>query len=312
MNFLIIGSGSIATRHATNLLKLGHKIDVYSTYQKSLIKEVLNHSISFVEQLILEKYDGIIIANKTEDHLHYANICIAERIPFFVEKPLSNTLHNVKDLRDKIDALELVVECGFFLQAHPQINLIRSMLSDAILGEIYYVRASVGQWLPDWRPNRDYRKGYAAHSKSGGVLFDLIHEVELVQSLFGKIYEKQILKQSCAALEIHTEAISTINGRIDTTILCHIEMDYIRRKYSRNIEIVGDAGTLNWDLYNHVVKHETSTTEMIYELDRDIKNVRDNMFIDHMKHFIKRISDPSLPPMSSIASSISALETIKG
>lgn len=311
MTFLIIGSGSIATRHAANLITLGHNVDIYSKYEQSQVKEVLSNSVSFVEELTLEKYDGVIIANKTEEHLYYANICVENNVPFFIEKPLSNNLEKIKNLEDLIEASDLVVECGFFLQAHPQIQLIKSLLAGSVLGQVYYVRANVGQWLPDWRPNRDHRKGYAADPKSGGVTLDLIHEVELIQSLFGKIYDKTILKQSCRALEISTEAICTINGRLKDTTLCHIEMDYIRRRYSRQVEIVGDLGTLKWDLHNSIIKHENSEDVKIFDLGtNDVKYVRDNMFIDHMQHFINRIIDPSIQPISSVKSSVSALETI--
>ncbi len=40
-------------------------------------------------------------------------------------------------------------------------------------------RTSAAQsWLPDWRPDRDYRESYSARLDEGGVLRDLVHEID--------------------------------------------------------------------------------------------------------------------------------------
>jgi predicted dehydrogenase len=40
--------------------------------------------------------------------------------------------------------------------------------------------------FPEWRPARDYRESYSASSEQGGVLRDLIHEIDYAVWLYGK------------------------------------------------------------------------------------------------------------------------------
>ena len=47
--------------------------------------------------------------------------------------------------------------------------------------------ASSARWFfPDWRPNRDYRRSYSSRAEDGGVLRDLIHEIDYAVWLFGR------------------------------------------------------------------------------------------------------------------------------
>ena len=52
----------------------------------------------------------------------------------------------------------------------------------------------MGQYLPDWRTNADYSKSYSASFEmGGGVLFDLIHEIDLAVNLMGQPEEKFLI-----------------------------------------------------------------------------------------------------------------------
>src|SRR5947209_4960132 len=53
-------------------------------------------------------------------------------------------------------------------------------------GRVSAVRLWFGSWLPDWRPNVDYRTTYSARANlGGGVLLDAIHELDLCLWLLG-------------------------------------------------------------------------------------------------------------------------------
>lgn len=311
MKFLVLGSGSIAQRHISNLMFLGHDVFVYSKFfsEKDLIVDGVK--LKIIKDPNWVEYDGVIIANSTIYHIKFALVCASKGIPIFIEKPLSNSLDHTHEFLNIVEKKKLVVEAGFMLHAHEHINEIKSILSKKSLGQVCYVRAAVGQWLPDWRPERDYRAGYASKSDlGGGVLLDLIHEVELVQSLFGKIKDKRIYKGNCKRLAIETESIATINGVFDNGAICHIEMDYIRRKYLRELEIVGDLGSIYWDYSNHkLIFYQTNHKDIIEDLS-DHEFSRNSMYLDHMRHFIVRIENPSIRALSDLRESISALETV--
>ena len=47
------------------------------------------------------------------------------------------------------------------------------------------VRVECQSWLPYWRPERDYRESYSARADEGGVLRDLVHELDYAIWAFG-------------------------------------------------------------------------------------------------------------------------------
>ena len=56
------------------------------------------------------------------------------------------------------------------------------MVQDNILGNIYSIRCDVGQYLPNWRADKNYSKSVSAKKDlGGGVLLELSHELELYQ-----------------------------------------------------------------------------------------------------------------------------------
>ena len=72
---------------------------------------------------------------------------------------------------------------AYNLRFHPLIQ----RLQDLLVGEtVISVQAYVGQYLPDWRPDTDYRYSYSAKvAEGGGALRDLSHELDYLGWLFG-------------------------------------------------------------------------------------------------------------------------------
>ena len=311
MKFLVLGSGSIAQRHISNLLYLEHDVIVQSSYYNSKVLTINGLDVQVEKKVEFKNFDAVIIANSTIDHLKYALKAANSEIPFFIEKPLSQSLLGTHDLLRLVVSKNLPVEAGFMLHGHEHIKLLKKYLSQDMIGEVCYVRAAVGQWLPDWRPGRNYKLGYAASQKEGGgVLLDLIHEVELLQSIFGKLENKKIYKGYNQKLDLETESIASINGTFNNGAICHIEMDYIRRKYMREIEIIGDLGSIYWNYSKQqLIISYADQDDLTHELS-NLEFNRNDMYLDHMRHFIARIKDPSIKPFSCLHESILALETV--
>ena len=54
------------------------------------------------------------------------------------------------------------------------------------LGNLLAVRATIGEYLPNWHPYEDYRQMYASRADlGGGVILSQIHEFDYLYSLFG-------------------------------------------------------------------------------------------------------------------------------
>lgn len=304
MNFLVIGTGSIGTRHIRNLKHLGHEVSAYS-YRLAENPEIASRDdierVGNLTDALQDDYDAVVIANRTDQHIDVAIEAAKSGRNLFVEKPLSISMSGVEALLDLEKQNRLVVEIGFMLKFHPNLQWIKENLHDAGLGEILYVNAQVGQWLPDWRPGTDHRQGYGAFRKTGGgVIFDLIHELDLVHWLFGDVHDVTAMTGYVDALEIETEAIANIGLRMDSGILARVQLDYVRPLYGRDLEIVGTEGILQWDYSKEEVSlsGRGRTQEVVHRADSDFE--RNTMFLEHMAHFSQRLTGNRIAAGSSL------------
>ena len=62
----------------------------------------------------------------------------------------------------------------------------KQLLDDGVIGRPLSARFFVGEYLPDFHPDEDYRKGYSARADlGGGVMLTLIHDIDLATWFFG-------------------------------------------------------------------------------------------------------------------------------
>ncbi len=310
MKILVVGTGSIGKRHMSNLQSLGHEVHAYSERLQAGVLHSLPDgvpSVSNFDDLKDAGFDAAVIANRTDQHLgsaiHALQFCNA----LYIEKPLSASLAGLSEFQKICQARNTVVEIGFMMRFHPNLQWIKAYLQSGQLGAVVHLRASVGQWLPDWRPGTDHRQGFGAFYRyGGGVTMELIHEIDLVNWLMGQTVDVCAMQRPLAQLEIETEAIAEICMRLDNGLLAQVHLDYVRPGYGRSLEIIGTQGVLTWD-YN-------SSTVMLTRSDGQASAVhqargfeRNMMFMETMQHFLKRIAQPDLMPASSLREGIQAL-----
>ena len=169
-----MGFGSIGSRHARILKQLGHSVSVvskrpvqdYTSYPD--IKTALDNSAP----------GYVVIANRTSEH--FAVVSQLKALGFsgsvLVEKPLFDRMQVVEDLPFKVFV-------AYNMRFHPIINAIFQKTSACPL---YSIQVYCGQYLPDWRPDRDYTQSYSACQKmGGGVLRDLSHELDYLTWIAG-------------------------------------------------------------------------------------------------------------------------------
>ena len=58
------------------------------------------------------------------------------------------------------------------------------------LGKIIFSHVENGSYLPDWHPDENYSKSYAARNDlGGGVVLTCIHEIDYLYWIFGNVSE---------------------------------------------------------------------------------------------------------------------------
>lgn len=315
MNILVVGTGSIGKRHIANLLALGVEVRAFSyraaagdANSPSVFDDPRVQPVRDLDQALASDVHAVVVANRTDQHLAVAIEAARLGKHLFIEKPLAASLAQVQELVDAVRDQGTVVEAGFMLRHHPNLRWMREYLASGALGELMHLRAAVGQWLPDWRPGTDHRQGYGAfREQGGGVIFDLIHELDLVHWLVGPVVDVSAMTRVVPALEIETEGVAQIGLRMASGVLAQVHLDYVRPGYGRDMELVGRHGVLAWDYTKGTVSLTRSgaVPEMVHRVPDGFE--RNTLFRDHMAHFLQRIDNPAVAASSSLTDAVSVL-----
>jgi predicted dehydrogenase len=97
-------------------------------------------------------------------------------------------------------------------------------------------QAYVGQYLPYWRPDNDYRKFYSAHkSEGGGVLRDLSHELDFVNWLLGGWKSVSAVGGHFSDLEIDSDDMFLLILEMENCPVATIQLNYLDRAIHRHL-----------------------------------------------------------------------------
>jgi len=252
---LIVGLGSVGKRHLSviqglfpeakiKILRQGKARD--KTRLESNEVSSLNEARQFLPEII-------VICNPASEHINTALKFIDAGANIFIEKPIS---HSTKDIVQLISALEAtngVLMVGYNLRYLKSLQTFRRHLHEGLIGEPLSVRCEVGQYLPNWRPKKDYRESVSAKRElGGGVLLELSHEIDYLRWIFGEVdwVRATLLRQSELEIDVEDTVHLTIGFEKRTfhgQLIAHLNMDFIRHDTTRSCTIIGDKGSLRWD-----------------------------------------------------------------
>ncbi len=304
-----MGSGSIGRRHLGNLRKLGlarlAACDPHPERLEYVASEFQTECFSTVESA-LEKFrpEIVLICTPPVDHVQQALLALRAGAHVFVEKPLSDRMDGLSELRDEAAARRAVVQVGYNLRFHPPIQKLKQLVEEAAVGKILLARVEAGSYLPDWRPWQDYRKSYTARRElGGGILLDGSHEIDYVTWLFGAPQEVACMAAHVSDLEVNVEDCATILLGFSNGIRADVHMDFIQRSYSRTCTLIGPEGKLHWDFSGNAV--ETVRPGGAVETMKFDCQVND-MYIAELTHFLECVEN-GVPPRFGLDSAILTL-----
>ena len=141
-----------------------------------------------------------------------------------VEKPLGPNTTGLSVIAHDIERGGRPVYVACDLRFDTSLLHFRRRLLD--VSAIHSVRIECQSYLPAWRPDRDYRQSYSARAEEGGVLLDLIHEIDYAVWLFGAPSEGPAQLRNSGRLGIQSEEAADLHWQtplgaalsIDSTI----------------------------------------------------------------------------------------------
>jgi len=289
--FVVVGCGSIGKRHIRNLKHLGVNqvvaVDVRADRRREVLDRFGVPAFGDIPSALAGEAIAALICTPTRFHLEHALLAARSGCHLFIEKPVSDSMEDVDELIEEVErrGLKTFVGCNFRFERG--LRHVKRLLDDRAVGKVISARAQFGQYLPDWRPWEDYRETYSAkRSLGGGILLDRIHELDYLLWLMGEVREVCAMMGHLSHLEVDTEDTAEILLRFATGAVGSVHLDFVRRKYDCSLEIVGEAGIINWCYQDHSVRwflaSESRWSEMRWP------NCDGNeMYLAEMEHFIR-------------------------
>lgn len=243
----VVGAGSAGRRHLKALAAAGAKA-IAITRRPAAADELRASGVETAADLPAAKALGAsacVIASETGRHAADAEAAFALGLDALIEKPLAL---DAAEGRRVVDAARAGGRSAFVacvLRFSPSMVLFRARLPD--IGAPHAVRAECRSYLPDWRPGRDHLTGYSADAAQGGVLRDLVHEIDYCGWLFGFPERSTGTCANLGRLGIKSEEAAELAWDLPGGGALTIGLDYLTRPSRRSLVAHGERGTLVWD-----------------------------------------------------------------
>ena len=248
LNVGVLGTGSIGMRHLTAL----HQIPTIQTWaipvRSNRPDELQRKGFPACADLSAAAQQGVtalIVATDTARHVEDALSALRLGMHVLVEKPVAVNSTDAASLRWASAEAGRQVYVGCVLRFSKSLQIFREWLPRA--GRLHSVRIECQSYLPDWRPDRPYAQSYSARKNEGGVLRDLIHEIDYAGWLFGWPPALRAKLLNLGRLEIEAEEVAELGWLTSGGTLLSMNLDYLTRTPRRMIRAAGENGTLEWN-----------------------------------------------------------------
>ncbi len=287
----VIGLGSIGRRHVNNLRSLFPTACLLSMSASGrIVKEGLegvDEVVASLSQLIDHKPDFVIVASPASLHANHSIPLIEAGIPVLIEKPVTASVADAKALLEAVASHNTPVAVGYCLRYMPSAIEVKRLLDEGVIGPIYNVHSTFGQYLPDWRAD-DYRRSVSVSpSLGGGVLLEVSHELDYLQWLLGDLTLQYAQLRTSCELDLDVEELADIVLTSAAGSVCNIHLDFLQKHSQRNCSFIGAKGRLEWGLKNNTVTlYSEGECRILYSDSEWDKNL---MYLSMINDFVSII-----------------------
>jgi len=254
---LVIGYGSIGRRHVRLLNDSSATVAVVS--RRQVDAKIVFSTIA--EAAVLFSPDYVVVASRTNEHRDdlMALAVAGYKGVTLIEKPLFN------DDAGAIEEYKGAIVVAYNLRFHPVVQHLKNLLKR---NRPYAVHAYVGQHLPDWRPETDYRTSYSANrAEGGGALRDLSHELDYLNWSLGGWTRLTALGGHLSDLKIDSDDVYSVLFETARCPVVSVQMNYLDSTLRREVLALTDRGSIHADLVSGTVTFDGQTKTFSVERD---------------------------------------------
>jgi predicted dehydrogenase len=193
------------------------------------------------ELLSVSGLQAVLVETEVCDLLDNAEVCIAAGKHIHLDKPAGESLPHFRRILDAAARQKLIVQMGYMFRYNPGVVLLRDLLRNGWLGEIFEVHAVMSK-VVDPQSRRELAK------YPGGIMFELGgHVMDLVIGVLGKPdrvtgFNRRTSKGSQDGLVDNMLAVLEYPQAIATVKSSAVEVEGFAR---RQLTVCGTEGTLH-------------------------------------------------------------------
>lgn len=245
----VVGTGSIGMRHIRAFREAG-ALPVAVPARRSRLPALRRQGLEAMAAAPADA-GAAVIATDTGRHEADARAALARGLDVLVEKPLAVDSRSAKRVTAAAAKARRRAYTACVLRFAAPLARFRSLLPQ--IGAVHAVAAECRSHLPDWRPGRPYKKSYSARAGEGGILRDMIHEIDYAGWLFGWPKAVSGRLRNTGRLGIAAEEAAELSWIAPSGPLVTISLDCLSPAPRRRLAAWGAKGFLEWDLLAQTV-----------------------------------------------------------
>jgi len=252
VKIVICGFGS-SGRRFLSLVKSWNPLADILVYSSQVLEPVGHRATKNLDDVTAFDPDLAIVCGSATARVEVITALTPTLRGLFVEKPVAADLRDAEAMLSTVDHLDCVVQVGYNLRFSESLRDFKRRVTTEELGAVHSVRVETGQFLPTWRPQRDYQSTVSAQAaRGGGVLLELSHEIDYVQWIWGPIEWVSAFTGLQSELEIDVEDTAHLvvgfpPERNKKQIVGQLNLDFVRHDHRRTVTALCANGSLRWD-----------------------------------------------------------------
>ena len=250
LNFAIVGCGSIAERHAVQIIANGGRLIACCdnvSKKASIFGE--RHQIAFycsIEELLKDnEIDIISICTPNGLHAEHSILALNASKHVVCEKPMALS---VEDCAAMITTAELNNKKLFMVMQNrfnPPVVELKKIIDQNLLGKISNIHLSCF-----WNRNNDYYKNSiwkGTKELDGGILYtQFSHFLDILLWLFGEVENVNAKVENLNHPEVEIEDAGVVMLKFKNNILCTINysVNAFEKNFEGSLTVIGENGVV--------------------------------------------------------------------
>jgi len=249
-----------------------------------------------------EKPQVVVIATPHDMHSDLAIKAMEAGCDVFCEKPMADTIENCEKMIECAQRTGRLLNTGFMFRFSPLVIKAKEILNSGQIGNVLHYSSNFSSHiilLNSVSRHQSYIKG--------SLMFDCIHDVDLMYYLTGKVPGTVTATgRQAGNMELSSDPnIADLAFTFEEDFCAHIHYDYVALPQIHDFQLTGEKGFL-------VCDHMSNTITVGHPEDRSLETIEvemppDIFYINEWEHFlcaVKNGGEVMSPPEDAVVSSV--------